>query len=42
MKVKLNGKGKRLLKKRKSASVALRLTPKGGTPINTTVTLKRK
>lgn len=42
MKVKLSDKGKRLLKKRKSATVALRLTPKGGTPINTSLTLKRK
>lgn len=39
--VKLNRKGKSLLRKRRSAKVAMRLTPTGGTPVTTVLKLKR-
>lgn len=41
VKVKLNGRGKRLLRSKKRAKVALRVTPDGGAPITTKLTLKR-
>jgi hypothetical protein len=41
VKVKLNSKGKALLRKRRSVKVGLRLTPTGGVPITGVVKLKR-
>ena len=41
VKVKLNDKGKRLLGRKRSATVAVRLTPKSGEPVNATVILRR-
>lgn len=41
VKVKLNRKGKALLRERKSAKVELRLTPTGGTPVSAVLKLKR-
>jgi hypothetical protein len=41
VKVKLNRKGKALLEKRRSVKVDLRLTPTGGTPVTSTLKLKR-
>lgn len=42
VKVKLNKKGKRLLRNRSKAKVALRITPKGGTATTKRITLKKK
>ncbi len=41
IKVKLNRKGKALIRKRKTAKVSLRLTPTGGTPVVSELKLKR-
>lgn len=41
VKVKLNRKGKALLRKRKNATVSLRLSPTGGTPVVSDLKLKR-
>lgn len=41
VKLKLNAKGKRLLKGRKKAKIALRITPKGGTATTKRLTLKK-
>lgn len=42
IRVKLNSKGKRLLRRKKKAKVGLRITPTGGAVVNGSVTLKRR
>ncbi len=42
IKLKLNKKGKRLLRTKSKAKVGLRLTPKGGATVNSKFTLKRR
>jgi hypothetical protein len=41
VKVKLNRRGKQLLRKHRSAKIGLRMTPRGGTPITSRLTLQR-